>query len=189
VKVNSSSEKYDVMAEINMIPFIDVALVLLIIFMVMTPFLVKEQIKINLPKTRSVNTPVDNKQKPVQVNIASSGAIYVNGEAVEEDQIVESIKRHLSDPESQPVVIAADKDVAFEKVVAAMDAAKLCGAKKLGISAMHNEGGAAIEKSPAPKPPKPTASKTGGKQGSGGTAKPASTPSKTTGKTRSKSKQ
>ena len=170
MKANFSNDKYDVMAEINMIPFIDVSLVLLIIFMVMTPFLVKEQIKINLPKTQSVNTPVDNKLKPVQINITSAGAVYVNGDAAEDDQLLESIKRYLDDPETQPVVIAADKDVAFEKVVAAMDAAKRCGAKKLGISAMHKDGGTDSEASPAPAstPPKHAAKATSAKPKSAG---------------------
>jgi biopolymer transport protein ExbD len=173
VKVNTSTDKYDVMAEINMIPFIDVALVLLIIFMVMTPFLVKEQIKINLPKTRSANTPVDNTLKPVQVNITSAGAIYVNGEAAQDDQLFATIQRLLREPATQPVLIAADKDVAFDRVVTAMDAAKRCGAKQLGISAMHDEN-ITVKESAAPAPVK-AAAKPSVKRGTGGTAKAPST--------------
>ena len=171
MKVNTSTDKYDVMAEINMIPFIDVALVLLIIFMVMTPFLVKEQIKINLPKTQSANTPVDNSHKPVQINITSQGAIYVNGDEVTEEQLYATVKQTLADPETQPVVIAADKDVAFEKVVLAMDAAKRCGAKHLGVSAMQDPSGAAKD-APAPSP-KTGAQKSVSKSGAGSATKAA----------------
>jgi biopolymer transport protein ExbD len=138
MKPRASSEKYDVVAEINMIPFIDIALVLLIIFMVMTPFLVKEQIKINLPKTRSANTQVD-KQRLMQINISAKGEMTVDGDPVTADTIQASIEQHLKDPETQPVVIAADKDVTFEKVVVAMDAAKRAGAKQLGVSVRQDD--------------------------------------------------
>lgn len=174
MKVNTSSDKYDVMAEINMIPFIDVALVLLIIFMVMTPFLVKEQIKINLPKTQSANTPVDNSRKPVQINITSQGAVYVNGDEVTEEQLYATVKQTLTDPETQPVVIAADKDVAFEKVVLAMDAAKRCGAKHLGVSAMQDASGAPKD-APAPSP-KTGTRKSAAKSGASDRKAPAPAP-------------
>ncbi|MEI6645252.1 MAG: biopolymer transporter ExbD [bacterium] len=136
---SSSGDKYQIVAEINMIPFIDITLVLLIIVMVMTPFLVKEQIKINLPTTKSVNTPVDSK-RVVQIDVTRDGAIRVDGTSVSEDGAYDAILKRLSDPENQPVVIAADRDASFEKVVVAMDAAKRCGAKHLGVSVKHGTG-------------------------------------------------
>jgi biopolymer transport protein ExbD len=137
---SSSGDKYQIVAEINMIPFIDITLVLLIIVMVMTPFLVKEQIKINLPTTKSVNTPVDSK-RVVQIDVTREGAIRVDGTSVSEDGAYDAILKRLSDPENQPVVIAADRDASFEKVVVAMDAAKRCGAKHLGVSVKHGATG------------------------------------------------
>jgi len=137
VKTASSSDKYQLVTEINMIPFIDVALVLLIIFMVMTPFLVKEQIKIDLPRTKSVNTPVDTHHL-LQIDVTHDGAIRVDGTPVTADGVYEAIRSRLTDAENQPVVIAADRDVAFEKVVVVMDAAKRCGAKRLGVSVKHD---------------------------------------------------
>ena len=136
MKTTSSSDKYTLVTEINMIPFIDVALVLLIIFMVMTPFLVKEQIKIDLPRTKSVNTPVDTHHL-LQIDVSQDGAIRVDGVSVAADGVYEAIRSRLTDAENQPVVIAADRDVAFEKVVVVMDAAKRCGAKRLGVSVKH----------------------------------------------------
>jgi biopolymer transport protein ExbD len=137
MKNRSSSDKYQLVTEINMIPFIDVSLVLLIIFMVLTPFLVKEQIKIDLPHTKSVNSPVDER-RIVQVDVTRDGSIYVDGELVKEDDVYDAIHTRLTDPETQPVVIAADRDVSFEHVVVVMDAAKRCGAKRLGVSAKHD---------------------------------------------------
>jgi biopolymer transport protein ExbD len=137
MKTASSRDKYELVTEINMIPFIDVSLVLLIIFMVMTPFLVKEQIKIDLPHTKSVNTPVDE-HRLLQVDVTRDGAIYVDGTSVTADGAYEAIRSRLTDAENQPVVIAADRDVAFEHVVVVMDAAKRCGAKRLGVSVKHD---------------------------------------------------
>lgn len=159
----SSGDKYQLVTEINMIPFIDVSLVLLIIVMVMTPFLVKEQLKIDLPKTKSVSTPVDS-NKLMQIEVTREGKIYVDGVNVPDDGVYEAVRTRLTDPENQPVVIAADRDVAFEKVVVAMDAAKRCGAKHLGVSVSHEggssgggEGGARAEPAAEKTAPRPAA--------------------------------
>jgi len=133
-----SSEKYEVMAEINMIPFIDVALVLLIIFMVMTPYLVKEQIKINPPKTKTHGADV-NKHDLVQIDVTREGSYYVNGEATSAEGVYNIVQRRLKDPENQQVVVAADKDVIFDRVVQAMDAAKRAGATKIGVEVKHDD--------------------------------------------------
>jgi biopolymer transport protein ExbD len=142
LKAGSSSEKYEVVAEINMIPFIDIALVLLIIFMVMTPYLVKEQIKINPPKIKSDGADV-NKHALVQIDVTREGSYYVNGEATPADGIYAVVKRRLKDPENQQVVVAADKDVVFDRVVQAMDAAKRAGATKIGVEVKHEGSGPA----------------------------------------------
>src|SRR5437867_4197908 len=65
--------------DINMIPLIDVSLVLLIIFMVMTPFLVQQQIRVNLPQSVTSSEPPD---RPVVVMIRKSGEMTLNGAAV-----------------------------------------------------------------------------------------------------------
>ena len=130
---NSTAGKYEVLAEINMIPLIDVALVLLIIFMVMTPILVKSQIKINLPKSQtSENTATDDK-KTVDIAVEKNGTIYVEGEVVAADDLYKRLQELVFDPENQPVVVEADRDVPFEKVVVVMDAAKRLGIVRLGI--------------------------------------------------------
>jgi biopolymer transport protein ExbD len=177
VKTASSSDKYQIVAEINMIPFIDITLVLLIIVMVMTPFLVKEQIKINLPATKSASDPVDSKRL-LQIDVTREGAIRVDGKSVADDDVYEEIHRRLTDPENQPVVIAADRDVPFEKVVVAMDAAKRCGAKRMGVSVKHggDTGAASPAVAPDSKPARPVtpAKKTSAKPRTSST-KPAAT--------------
>src|ERR1017187_5322879 len=80
-------------AEINMIPLIDVSLVLLIIFMVMTPFLVQQQVRINLPRSVSSSEMPD---RPIVVGIQKNGEMNLNGSAVGEANLESSLKALLS---------------------------------------------------------------------------------------------
>jgi biopolymer transport protein ExbD len=132
VKVGPRNGKYKIIAEINMIPFIDVALVLLIIFMVMTPFLVKSQLKVNLPKAESAEEASDERDT-IDVQVDKDGAISVNGQAVAPDAVEAALRNVLLDVENQPVVIHADREVPFQAVVTVMDAAKKIGVAKLGV--------------------------------------------------------
>jgi hypothetical protein len=84
-------------------------------------------------------------QRLLQIDVTSEGTIRVDGTTVPDDGVYEAVRSRLTDPENQPVVIAADRDVAFEKVVVAMDAAKRCGAKRMGVSVKHDAGGLAPE--------------------------------------------
>ena len=119
------------MAEINMIPLIDVSLVLLIIFMVLTPYLVSSQIKINIPKTVS-GIPADS--EPIKVQITAQKTFYVNQQAVLGDDLASVLKSRLSLKWDGVVLIEADSSVPFEYVVKAMDQAKEAGALKLGVA-------------------------------------------------------
>jgi biopolymer transport protein ExbD len=132
VKVGQPNGKYKLIAEINMIPFIDVSLVLLIIFMVMTPFLVKSQLKVNLPKAESAEQAGDEKDM-VDVEVDKDGAIAVNGQTVPPDEVEVALRNVVLDVENQPVVIHADGEVPFQSVVTVMDAAKKIGVMKLGV--------------------------------------------------------
>ena len=142
MKVDPRNGKYKIIAEINMIPFIDVALVLLIIFMVMTPFLVKSQLKVNLPKAESADQAADEKDM-IDVQVDKDGAISVNGQTVAPDTVEAVLRNVLLDVENQPVVIHADREVPFQAVVTVMDAAKKIGVAKLGVGVKQEASSAA----------------------------------------------
>ncbi len=125
--------KYQIMAEINMIPLIDVALVLLIIFMIMTPMLVKNQIQINLPTGKNPDQSKDNKPT-ILVQIDRSGAVFVDGKSIKAEEIEARLKERVLDPTNQPLFIEADKDTAFQHVVSVLDAAKGIGIVKMGVN-------------------------------------------------------
>lgn len=125
--------KYRIMAEINMIPLIDVALVLLIIFMVMTPFLIKSQIRINLPKAKLKET-MPRPEQIMQIQLDAAGAVYIDGQSIAKDALEKRLRARLNDPQNQPVMIEADKEVKFQYVVTVMDTVKRLGVSKLGIN-------------------------------------------------------
>ena len=117
--------------EINMIPLIDVSLVLLIIFMVMTPFLVQQQVRVNLPQSVSSNEAPD---RPIVISIQKNGEMSLNGTAVASSALESSLKHLLGKSQGRPVMIQADRDLALQQVVTVMDIAKRLQVSKLGIS-------------------------------------------------------
>lgn len=126
-----SRNKFPLMSDINMIPFIDVSLVLLIIFMVVTPLLVTSQIKVNLPKAVSGIPPDSN---PIKIQITAKKNFYINDQAVLSKDLA-SILRSMFTGEEKPVVlIEADASVPFRYIIMAMDSAKSQGAHKLGVA-------------------------------------------------------
>jgi biopolymer transport protein TolR len=129
-----SSRRRRAMSEINMVPFIDVMLVLLIIFMVSAPLIV----------TGVVDLPSVGKssQRPPQVVEVIVGAderlkIRVNqGDAtsVGLSQLVAKVKEMQGGNDDSPVVISADKSVRYEQVVKVMDALQRAGIQRVGLS-------------------------------------------------------
>ncbi len=125
------SKKSGPIAEINMIPLIDVSLVLLIIFMVMTPFLVQQQVRVNLPKSVAGTEAPD---RPIVVLIRGQGELSLNGKAVSISTLESDLKPLLGIKRDRPLLIQADKDIALQYVVSVMDIAKKLQVSKLGIS-------------------------------------------------------
>ena len=145
MKANPPKGKYQILAEINMIPFIDVALVLLIIFMVMTPFLIRSQLKVQLPKSPAADAP-GNRDRAVEIQVQKNGTIYIDGRAVPRDGVEKALRASVPDPKNQLVTIEADRDVPFQFVILVMGAARKLGVEKLGVAVTEEREGA-----PAPK--------------------------------------
>jgi biopolymer transport protein ExbD len=129
--IRKSHKRRGPIAEINMIPLIDVSLVLLIIFMVMTPFLVQQQIRVNLPRSVAASEPPD---RPIVISIQREGEMSVNGHAVSAAMLESELQSALAANHDRPVMIQADRDLALQKVVMVMDVAKRLSVGKLGIS-------------------------------------------------------
>lgn len=126
------SKKSGIFAEINMIPLIDVSLILLIIFMVITPFLVQSQIQVNLPKASSGSKTAD--EEVLKVQIAANGDVAVDGKKVKLQRLEKELILRFSKSFKKTVLVEADRSVAVEKVVTVLDIAKKLGAGKIGIA-------------------------------------------------------
>lgn len=128
-KIGGDSD--DPIADINVTPFVDVMLVVLIIFMVTTPIIMKPSINVNLPKAAS-----GDESTPTQLNLAisASGEIQLNGSRTDETQLTAQVQKILAKSPEAQAVIAADKDVAHGKVVNVIDAIKSAGVTKFAIS-------------------------------------------------------
>ncbi|MDN7497443.1 protein TolR [Burkholderia gladioli] len=126
------------MADINVVPYIDVMLVLLVIFMVTAP-LVAPSI-VNLPTVG--NAAPQDQTPPVVVNIQADGRMSVryksDAGASQEDtmskaELDDFITSRQADHPDQPVVIAADKTVQYDKVMTVMSDLKARGVKRVGL--------------------------------------------------------
>ncbi len=125
--------KYHILAEINMIPLIDVALVLLIIFMVISPILVESQLRVDLPKVKTASTAEDTALK---IEVAFDGTIAFNGKIVPSNNLTYVLRSALPPGHRASLLIQADKKAPFEYVVYVMDIAKQLNVQKLGVSVL-----------------------------------------------------
>ncbi|MDE2141063.1 MAG: biopolymer transporter ExbD [Elusimicrobia bacterium] len=127
----SASKRRRLIAEMNLIPLIDVSLILVIIFMVLTPILVHHQLTVKLPHAVSgESAPSDS---AVTVQITRSGAVTVEGTAVRWDKLERELALRLPKSAGKTLLVQADRSVPVEKVVAVLDIAKRLGVGKLGV--------------------------------------------------------
>ncbi|MBR5151227.1 MAG: biopolymer transporter ExbD [Elusimicrobiaceae bacterium] len=122
------------MADINMVPFIDITLILLIIFMVMSPLLVQMQLTIDLPKSNAINTQADD--DVIRVEIQKNGTITVLQKNVTLANLERELILRLGKANKKTILVEADKNVPVQQVVDVFDIAKKLGAAKLGIGVL-----------------------------------------------------
>lgn len=131
--------KHKLVNEINVVPYIDVMLVLLIIFMITAPMINHGQIE--LPQIgKSLAAPV----APLEVIIKADGSLTLRDRAktateqkVDRNQLIEAIKQKQAQNAEQPVVIAADKNVRYEEVIKVMDILQQNQVQKVGLLAQQ----------------------------------------------------
>ncbi len=125
------SDDDDIIAEINIVPFVDIILVVLIIFMVTAPMIVKPGIKIALPKAASADKSTPSK---FNVSITSEGNIELNGQATGEEQLKAFAKKHLLEKPDAQAIISADKAISHGEVIKVIDWIKSSGITKFAIA-------------------------------------------------------
>lgn len=123
------------MAEINVVPYIDVMLVLLVVFMVTAPLLM-QGVKVDLPQAPS--QPLDEKQlEPLIVSIKKDSRYFLNLGSEEKEKdieyIAQMVAKVLRQKPNTPILVWGDQDVSYGKVVTLMSQLQAAGAPSVGL--------------------------------------------------------
>jgi len=135
--MDGTQKKRKLMAEINVVPYIDVMLVLLIIFMVTAPLLT-QGIKVELPKSGAEPIEESSDNLPLILSIDAEGNFYLNvgedeDEAIGSKEIVAQTARVLNASPDTPIYVKADRTVPYGVVVGGMVMLQQAGADSVGF--------------------------------------------------------
>jgi biopolymer transport protein ExbD len=128
--VSSKTGRHQPNPEINMVPLIDVMLVLVIIFMVTAP-LMTHAVKVDLPKASSQRNEV--KPQTISLSIDASGTLYWNKEKADWTALSERLKAESAKSPQPELHIRADENTAYKKVAELMSEAAKVGLTKIGF--------------------------------------------------------
>jgi len=126
---NAQGRTQTSLADINVTPFVDVVLVLLIIFMLTAPIL-QSGIEVNVPKTRTVKEITEER---LVITIDRSQRVYLGNDPVNINQIGARLRARLRDPGRQSIFLRADQNVPFGAFATVMDAVKQAGITNVSI--------------------------------------------------------
>ena len=118
------------MAEINVTPFVDVMLVLLIVFMVAAPLLTVG-VAVDLPETAA--QPIPDQGEPLTVTVAADGVIYVQDTAVDFDSLVPRLEAIATAGYDQRIYIRGDRSRSYGEVVRVMGRINAAGFRQIGL--------------------------------------------------------
>jgi biopolymer transport protein ExbD len=123
------AKKSKLMVEINITPFTDVVLVLLIIFMIATPFIYQSSMKVQLPQaSKSEETSRD-----VIININAQGQVFLEDTKVDLESLKYKLTAMVRSKPDTSVIINGDKNVKYDSVVQVMDVLTRSGVKNPGL--------------------------------------------------------
>ena len=118
--------------DINVTPLIDIVLVLLIVFMVMTPVMLK-QLLAKIPQEQSDNTPQPPADNPIVVSLAADGTVSLGSEPVALESFSSAVAAKIAHDRQKVVFFRIDDHARYGRAVKLMDLCKGAGATTLGI--------------------------------------------------------
>lgn len=128
--MTSGDNRNSFLSEINVTPFVDVMLVLLIIFMVTAPMMT-QGVDVSLPEASAEALPSETEQ--LMISVDNQERVFINDIQVSVEELNDKLKRILSGRDDRQVYLKADKDIAYGTVVRIMSEIKLAGVEKLGM--------------------------------------------------------
>jgi biopolymer transport protein ExbD len=117
-------------SEINMTPFVDIILVVLIIFMATATFIVEGKIPLNLPKAQT-GEPKEIKVKRIEITLLKTGELFINERKIDPELLERKLKKLKG--KDTVVVLRADQSIEFQKVVSIIDTCRKVGLEKYMI--------------------------------------------------------
>ena len=135
--LNEGGDELQENHEINVTPFIDVMLVLLIIFMVAAP-LATVDVKIDLPASSAQPTP--RSDKPIYLSIKDNGELFLGEDAVEQAQLGALLDQRTAQDKEKTIFVRGDKGVDYARLMEVMDALRGAGYLKIGLVGLETAG-------------------------------------------------
>lgn len=135
------ARKQRLVADINITPFTDVILVLLVIFMITTPLISQSNLKVDLPKAKSAKQQEAGKVEELQADIiiTREGVVYLNGKIVTKKELRGQVGMMHADNPDLSVTVRSDKFVRFQEIVNVLDPLTELGITKLNIATTTEE--------------------------------------------------
>ncbi len=128
--MNIGSDNDQLMSEINVTPFVDVMLVLLIIFMVAAPMMV-QGVSVQLPEANT--KPLKSNQENLVISIDNERKVYINNQEVNVEYLAEKLSKILENLETKNVYLRADKRVPYGIVINVVSKIKHAGVDSIGM--------------------------------------------------------
>lgn len=123
----------ETISDINIVPLVDIILVVLIIFMVASPSSEKSKINVDLPEASSGES-IATGTEPFNVTINEDGYVFVNGEMVSDSELRARAEMELKKNSQVEALVTADKNLEYGRIVKTIDAVKSSGINKISIS-------------------------------------------------------
>lgn len=133
----TTGDSDDSISAINVTPFVDIVLVLLIILMVTSSQIVKAALQVELPKAAAGGETVES---TINVVLTKDGQLHLDGHAISKELLAAKVKRATRSNPKLQAVIAADQGVSYGKVVKIIDVVKGNGVKKFALNVDRNAG-------------------------------------------------
>lgn len=129
-KIGSKRTKHALNSEINVTPFVDVMLVLLVIFMVTSPMLVTG-VQVDLPQTKAA--PLSGQDEPIAISIDKHGEVYIQETKINIDQLAEKLTAILGEKKETRIFVRGDQSVDYGKVIKVFAALKSAGFSNVAL--------------------------------------------------------
>ena len=131
--MNRRPARSKVVAEINITPFTDVILVLLIIFMITTPLILQSSIKVSLPEAASGRSITNARQ--INITVTNDNVVYLDNKLITRKELIAKVRMLHSDNPELEVILFSDRLVRFKNIVSILDDLNEIGIKNLNIAA------------------------------------------------------